>query len=119
MTPPDSVSSNTDIVAEIRRLGRNFNPEILKATYALYTPLQQRAPKDGIEIHKDQVYGDDERQRLDVFVAAKKPASPAPIVIYFHGGGYVAGERSPLPGLIYDNVPTFFARNGIIGANAT
>lgn len=119
MTPPNSVSSNADIATEIRRLGRNFNPEILKATYALYAPLQQRAPKGGVEIHKDQAYGDDERHRLDMFVPAKKPASPSPIVVYFHGGGYVAGERSPLPGLIYDNVPTFFARNGIIGANAT
>ena len=43
----------------------------------------------------------------------------APVVVYFHGGGYVAGARSPLPGLIYDNVPTFFARNACIGVNAT
>jgi acetyl esterase len=119
MTPADSVSSKTDIAAEIRRLGRNFNPEVLKATYALFTPLQQRAPKDGVEIHKDLAYGEDERHRLDVYVPAHKPAKPAPIVVYFHGGGYIAGERSPLPGLIYDNVPTFFARHGLIGVNAT
>jgi acetyl esterase len=119
MTPPDAVSSQTDVAAEIRRLGRAFNPDILKATYALFTPLQQRAPKDGVEITKDIAYGEHERHRLDVFVPARKPAAPAPIVVYFHGGGYIAGERSPLPGLIYDNVPTFFARHGIIGVNAT
>lgn len=119
MTPPNSVPSKTDIAAEIRRLGQNFNPDILKATYALFEPLQRRAPKDGIEIHKDIAYGDDERQRLDVFLPTRKPAKPAPIVVYFHGGGYIAGERSPLPGLIYDNVPTFFARHGVIGVNAT
>ena len=119
MTPPDAASSMTDVAAEIRRLGRAFNPDILKATYALFTPLQQRAPKDGVETHKDIAYGPDERNRLDVFVPARKPAKPAPIVVYFHGGGYIAGERSPLPGLIYDNIPTFFARHGFIGANAT
>jgi len=118
MAPPDSVPGSTDIAAEIRRLGRAFNPDILKATYALYAPLQQRAPKDGVEIHKDIAYGEHERHRLDVFVPGKKPAK-APIVVYIHGGGYVAGERSPLPGLIYDNVPTFFARHGVIGVNAT
>jgi len=118
MTPPDSVPAKTDVGAEIRRLGRNFNPDILKATYALYTPLQQRAPKDGVETHKDIAYGEDPRHRLDVFAPAKKP-SKAPVVVYFHGGGYVAGERSPFPGLIYDNVPTFFARQGLIGVNAT
>ena len=118
MTPPDSASSKTDVAAEIRRMGRAFNPEILKATYALFTPLQERAPKDGVERDDDIAYGPDARNRLDVFAPAKKPAK-APIVVYIHGGGYVAGERSPLPGLIYDNVPTFFARHGMIGVNAT
>jgi acetyl esterase len=107
------------IRAEIRRMGPLFNDEVLKATYELFKPLQQRAPKDGVEIHKDLAYGEDERHRLDVFVPAKRPSSGMPVVVYFHGGGYVAGNRSPLPGLIYDNVPTFFARNGVIGVNAT
>src|SRR6185437_13442788 len=111
-------SPNHAVAAEIRRLGRAFTPEILQATYRLYTPYQQRAPKDGVSVHKDLAYGPDERHRLDVFVPTKAPAK-APIVAYFHGGGYVAGERSPLPGLIYDNVPIFFARHGFIGVNAT
>jgi triacylglycerol lipase len=102
----------------IRKLGRAFNPDILKATYAIYKPLQERAPKDGVEVTKDVAYGEDARHRIDIFAPAKKP-SKAPVVVYVHGGGYVAGERSPLPGLIYDNVPTFFARNGVIGINAT
>ncbi len=109
---------NSAIAAEIRRLGRAFNPEILKATYALYAPLQERAPKDGVDALKDIAYGEDVRQRLDVFVPQKRPAK-APVIVYFHGGGYVAGERSPLPGLIYDNVPIFFARQGFVGVNAT
>jgi triacylglycerol lipase len=108
----------TDVPAEIRKLGQKFNPDVLKATYALYKPYQERAPKDGIEITKDLAYGDDARHRLDVYVPAKRPEK-APIVVYVHGGGYVAGERSPLPGLIYDNVPTFFARHGMIGVNMT
>ena len=109
---------NFPIAAAIRRLGRAFNPDILKATYALYTPLQARAPKEGVDIHKNIAYGEDPRHRLDVFVPQKRPSS-APVIVYFHGGGYVAGERSPLPGLIYDNVPIFFARNGFVGVNAT
>lgn len=118
MTPSDAASTRAHIAAEIRKFGRDFNPEVLKATYALYKPLQERALKDGVEIEKDIAYGADERQRLDVFMPAKKPAS-APVVVYVHGGGYIAGERSPLPGLIYDNVPIFFARHGVIGVNMT
>ena len=81
--------------------------------------MQECAPKDGVDIHKDIAYGAEERQRLDVFAPAAKPARPAPIIVYVHGGGYVAGERSPMPGLIYDNVATFFARNGAVGVNMT
>lgn len=106
------------LAEEIRRLGQTFNEDVLKATYALYKPLQERAPKDGVKRHNDIAYGADERHRLDLFVP-ERPAGRMPVVVYFHGGGYVAGARSPLPGLIYDNVPTFFARHGMIGANAT
>jgi acetyl esterase/lipase len=48
--------------------------------------------------HKDLAYGEHARHRLDVFVPSTKPLK-APIVVYFHGSGYVSGERSPLPGL--------------------
>lgn len=108
----------TETTTAIRKMGQAFNEEILNATYAIFKPLQERAPKHGVTIHKDLAYGEDARHRLDVFVPAQKPAG-APVVVYFHGGGYVAGARSPLPGLIYDNVPTFFARDGCIGVNAT
>jgi triacylglycerol lipase len=107
------------VASEIRRLGPFFNDEVLKASYALYAPLHERAPRSGTEVHRDLAYGDDPRHRLDVHVASKRPGGPAPVVAFFHGGGYVAGERSPVPGLIYDNVPTFFARHGMIGVNAT
>ena len=52
------------ITAAIRKMGQNFNEEILNATYALYRPLQERAPKDGVTVHKEIAYGDDERHRL-------------------------------------------------------
>lgn len=113
-----SAASEDATTAAIRNMGQVFNEEILNATYALFKPLQERALKDGITVDKDLTYGDDPRHRLDVFVPVKKPAA-APVVAYFHGGGFVAGARSPLPGLIYDNVATFFARNGCIGVNAT
>ena len=104
---------------QIRRLGPIFNDAVLKASYELYAPLQERAPKGAMAVHKDLAYGDDPRQRLDVFVPDHRPGGGAPVVIFFHGGGYVAGSRSPIPGLIYDNVPTYFARHGMIGVNAT
>ena len=115
---PPADTEKTKLAAAIRKLGRAFNPEVLQATYALHAPLQERAPRDGIEIVRDIAYGEHERNRMDLYKPAQKPAR-APVVVYVHGGGYIAGERSALPGLIYDNVSTFFARNGLIGVNMT
>ncbi len=107
------------IAGEIRGMGNVFDRDVLRATYALFTPLQERAPKDGVRIERDLAYGDDARHRLDLFTPERRPDEPAPVVVYVHGGGLVAGERSPIAGLIYDNVPMFFARHGMIGINAT
>jgi len=107
------------VAQSIREMGRNFNPDVLKATYDLFVPLHERAEKGGVVRHMDIAYGDHDRHRLDLFTPEQKPEKVAPVVVYIHGGGYVAGERSPYPGLIYDNVPTFFARNGMIGVNVT
>lgn len=111
--------SKDEVVAGIRRMGRKFDQGVLEGTYALYKPLQERAPKQGVGVLKDFAYGTHERQRLDLFVPAHRPSRPAPVVVYVHGGGYIGGARSPIPGLIYDNVPTFFARHGMIGVNMT
>lgn len=111
-------SERASAAAAIRQIGRRFDPDVLQATYAIYAPVQRSAARDGVEVHRDFAYGPHCRQRLDIHVPDVRPAK-APVVIYFHGGGYVGGERSPIPGLIYDNVATFFARHGMIGVNAT
>ena len=106
------------VVAEIRRMGAAFDEDVLRRTYALYVPLHRRTPKEPLSVERDIAYGDDVRHRLDIFTP-ETPPQRAPVVVYFHGGGYVAGERSPVPGLVYDNVPRFFARQGMVGVNAT
>lgn len=100
-------------------MGAVFDDSVLKRTYALYRPLQERAPRDGVAAQVDIAYGPDERHRLDVWTPQRAGDAPRPVAVFLHGGGYVAGERSPVPGLIYDNVPIFFARHGMVGVNAT
>lgn len=105
-------------IAGIRRMGAVFDDQVLARTYELCLPLQRHAQKQGVAIERELAYGPDARHRLDAFVPEQR-ATGAPIVVFLHGGGYIGGERSPVPGLIYDNVPTFFARHGMIGVNAT
>ena len=109
------------VAQALRAMGAAFNPEILKATYDLFRPLQERAPKEGLKRHADIAYGDDPRHLLDVFAPSGEGLlkGTAPVVVFIHGGGFIGGERSPMPGLIYDNVPAFFARHGCVAVNAT
>lgn len=100
-------------------MGAVFDDGVLKRTYGLYRPLQEQAPRNGVVMRGDIPYGPDPRHRLDVWVPQRRRDKLSPVVVFFHGGGYIGGERSPVPGLIYDNVPIFFARHGMVGVNAT
>jgi acetyl esterase len=85
-------------------------------TQELYTPLLRAAPRDGIETARDLSYGPDARHRLDITRPVQ--ASGVSVVVFLHGGAYVAGDRNLNPE-IYGNVPLYFARNGMVGVNAT
>jgi arylformamidase len=41
----------------------------------------------------DLPYGDDERQKLDVYMPATAPGTPAPVLLFFHGGYWVIGHK--------------------------
>jgi acetyl esterase/lipase len=38
-------------------------------------------------------FGDDPRLKLDVWAPRQRSATPLPVVVFFYGGGWVAGER--------------------------
>ncbi len=38
-------------------------------------------------------YGPLARNKLDVWVPAKAPATPLPVIVFFYGGGWVSGDR--------------------------
>ena len=98
-----------DVGERIRALGNQLTPEVVAATNQIYAPLLKEAPKDGVVVTKDQPYGTDERQRLDVYQPEKKPAVPTPILVFVHGGGFVRGDKRE-----FENVGDYFARRGVL-----
>lgn len=105
--------------AQIRALGKGLNRKILSATEAEYLKLQRPADRSGVRRMPDLHYGTDPKQTFDLFVPEQAPGKPMPIVVFVHGGGLVGGNKvNPnTDGLIYSNVPTFFARHGMMGVN--
>jgi acetyl esterase len=88
----------------IRSAGPVIDPPAAKA---LYAPLLADMPRGG-EVLRDIVYGEDERQRLDVYlpVAASRPA---PVVVFLHGGGFIRGDKADR-----EAVGHYFSRHGVL-----
>lgn len=89
-------------------------PGHMRQVVDAYTPLVAAAPQEGIQVTRDVAYGPHPRQILDLF--QPDGARRAPVVMFVHGGAFVRGQKS-LNGIIYDNVPAFFARHGYLGVN--
>ena len=104
----------------LREVGPGWGKDILgnvAKTLEVYTPVLASAPKAGVKVTKDVPYGADARHRLDLYQPASA-SQTTPVVIFFHGGAYVRGERN-VNAEVYGNIPTWFARQGMIGINAT
>ncbi len=120
---PDAAGNNPFDVAEMRRkiraIGVEITPATLGAAMELYKPYHDAEPYSGVTVERDIRYGpDDERNRLDLFLPARG-GTALPVLVYLHGGGFVAGNRKS-PGLpYYDNVMVWAVRHGMAGVNMT
>ena len=86
----------------------------IPATVEAFQSVLKTAPRDGVTITKDQPYGADPRQVLDVY--RPSACSGVPVVIFIHGGAYTSSDKDI--GEPYGNVATWFARAGMLGINA-
>lgn len=87
------------------------------AVVRAYTPLVQRADNGGIAVARDLAYGPAPRQVLDVHARPEWRGGSRDVLVFFHGGAFVRGNKSA-NGAIYDNVAAWFARQGCVAINA-
>jgi acetyl esterase/lipase len=76
------------------------------------TALNALSPGSGVERTSDLAYGDGPRRRLDVY-RPTNARGPAPVVVFFYGGNWVAGERAD-----YAFVGRALASRGIVAVIA-
>lgn len=123
---PAELSSTTPVVRRrrplsltehLREIGPRWQRDIRVAgddTRALYLPLLEAAPRDGVHVVRDLSYGEHPRQVVDVYRPAG--ARGAPVVAFVHGGAFVRGNKD-VNARMYGNVLTWFARQGYVGVN--
>jgi acetyl esterase/lipase len=104
-----------DVAWKLLELGRVV--DVLK-TAALYAPLQQKEPYQGVKIERDVRYGTAGRNLLDVFMP-EAPSPPRPVLIFVHGGAFTAGNKHNPGSPFYDNIMLWAVSNGFVGVNVT
>jgi triacylglycerol lipase len=100
-----SAVSPPQIEARLRALGAVLD---LRTATELYSPLLALQPREGVLTTRDQAYGPDERHRLDVYAPAKADAA-RDVLMIFHGGGFIRGDKSER-----ENLGLYFARAGFV-----
>lgn len=104
-----------ELAAKIAAIGRVIDPG---KSAPLYIPLQEKEPYAGVKVLRDVRYGPDERNLLDVF-SPEAAGARRPVLIYVHGGGFVAGNKRAPGSPFYDNIHLWAVRHGMVGVNMT
>jgi triacylglycerol lipase len=97
--------------AGVVALGAAFDPAILKATRDLYRPCIRASDPARVCCIRDIRWGADARQVLDLYAPAG--ASRCPVLLFVHGGGFVAGSKDE-DGTFHRNVGEYFAHHGFV-----
>src|SRR5258708_2029566 len=106
-----------DIAWKLLEIGRVID---VPKTAAIYAPLQQKEPYAGVKVERDVKYGPADRNLLDVFAPETNSSSPSrPVLIYVHGGGFVAGNKRAPGSPFNDNIMLWAVKNGYVGVNVT
>jgi len=104
-----------DIAWKLLEIGRVID---VPKTAALYAPLQQKEPYAGVKVERDVKYGPADRNLLDVFTPEANSSS-RPVLIFIHGGGFVAGNKRNPGSPFYDNIMLWAVKSGFVAGNAT
>ena len=104
-----------DIRERIRAFGDAQTLAAYDGALAAYVPLHEREPYAGLHVERDLAYGDDTRQRLNVFVPDDRDGAILPVIVFAHGGGFVRGDKQMRNAPYYDNAGVWSARHGFIG----
>lgn len=93
-----------DIAQRIRERGPLLD---MPLTQAIYRPLHEHQPRDGVNVTRDLRYGEAQRHNLDVYRPQANAQVALPVIVFFHGGGYIRGDKSDK-----ENIGYYFARQG-------
>jgi predicted esterase len=70
-------------------------------------------------VERDVSYGPDTRHRLDIFTPAGSFDVDRPLLVFVHGGGFIAGDKHTEGSPFYSNIGYWAVRNGFNAVTMT
>lgn len=111
--------SDNSLRDEVRALGTEINPQMIAGCVAIYGRFVPDPAQATVRVERDLAYGPHERHRLDIFTGGEAVGGDQPVLVYVHGGGFVAGDKR-MPGApFYDNIGVWAAQQGFVGVTMT
>jgi acetyl esterase len=106
-----------EVADAIAAMGK-FDVDMLPRTVDLYKPILRSTHAREFRLIKDASYGPHDLHKIDVYMPKRGSARQLPIVIFFHQGGFISGDKNEGDDLFYSNVGRFFAANGVVAVLA-
>ncbi len=78
----------------------------------LGSPLLNFGLAKDLDLFSNLPYGIEAEQRLDILRPRPATPEPLPVLIFFHGGGWISADKK-----IYKGIAATFARNGFLTVN--
>jgi acetyl esterase/lipase len=103
-----------DVAARLAAFGHEFDGTIAGETTKIYASQPRVYEPAEIKVTRNVAYGSHERQQMDIHTAVvRRSERPVPVVVAFHGGGLVGGNRAATA-----NVADYFASLGYVGVTS-
>jgi len=97
------------IFNRIKEIGKVFDSNLPDEMGRLYAPLLSESAGRAEKLIKDIAYGPDRRNILDIYMGKGDPDDLKPVLIFFHGGGFISGDKN-----FCRNVGNYFASNNVL-----
>lgn len=106
----------TELAAAVRDIGPAVGPESIQRSAKLLASLHvdESTPSQELVVEHDLEYGPHSEQALDLYLPAAK--APQAVVLFVHGGAFVAGGRRRPGSPYHGNIGRWVARHGWAGA---
>lgn len=105
-----------ELTAAVRDIGPAVGPEAIQRSAMLFAPLHadESSPSREWVVEPDLAYGSHPAQALDLYLPAAQ--APRAVVLFVHGGAFVAGGRRRPGSPYHGNIGRWAARRGWVGA---